>query len=195
MCYVPNSLELGYSGAVKLPLGVYVYYGASYFGKIKINGSAALQYNFDNHGFYHLNLQTAKWNIFYRKSNISDFVAYNYQNRKLNTGKTKNKFETHQIKYGLNLRKNIGVGMGLDYLIADTKKIGWHFYGYKWFSKPDIGTLLTSSIFGSQINYNAEVIKSFHINGKLPVHRVSFGLAYENFMAYEDLYFKVQILF
>src|SRR5690606_11411553 len=100
MCYISNSLELGYSGATKLPLGFYSSYSATYIGKTKVNGRTSFQYNYDNNGFHHQNLQLAKWNIFHKNSNLSDFIAYNYQNRILDINDSKNKFENHQIKYG-----------------------------------------------------------------------------------------------
>lgn len=193
-CYVSNSLELGYSGATKLPLGFYSSYSAKYMGKAIINGSVALQYNFDNDGFHNLNFQTSKWNIFYNKSNFSDFIAYNYQNRTLNIDDTKNKFENHQIKYGLNLKNNIGVGLGLDYLSRRYNKIGGHIYAYKWFSKPNISTTLTTSIFDNQLNYKAEIFKSINFNSKFPINRISLGIAYEDFMNYKDLYFNLRVL-
>ena len=194
MCYISNSLELGFSGASKLPLGFYSSYSAIYLGKSKINGSTSLQYNFNNEGFHHLNLQLAKWNIFYKNSNLSDYLAYNYQNRILNIDNTKNKFENHQIKYGLNLKKNIGIGIGLDYLSRNHEKIGGHLFVNKWFSKPNIITTLSTSIFESQINYKAEIFKSVNFNHKFIINRISIGIAYENFMNYKDLYFNVRIL-
>jgi len=193
-CYVSNSLELGYSGAAKLPLGFYSSYSATYLGKSKINSSAALQYNFDNDGFHHLNVQFAKWNIFYKKTNFSNFIAYNYQNRILNIDDTKSKFENHQIKYGLNLKHNIGIGLGLDYLSRGYNKIGGHIYAYKWFSKPNLSTTLTTSIFDNQINYKAELFKSFDFNSKFTINRISLGIAYEDFMNYKDFYFSVRVL-
>lgn len=193
MCYVSNSLELGYSGAIKLPLGFYSSYSATYIGKTKINGGASIQYNFDNNGFHHMNFQFAKWNIFYNNSNLSDFISYNYQNRILKIEDAKNKFENHQIKYGLNLKNNIGVGLGVDFLSIGYKKIGGHLYGYKWFSKPNISTILTTSIFDNQINYKAEILKSFNFNSKFAINRISLGIAYEDFMNYKDLYFSVRV--
>lgn len=195
MCYVSNSLELGYSGATKLPLGFYTSYTATYIGKAKINGSVALQYNFDNDGFHHLNFQTSKWNLFYNKSNLSDFIEYNYQNRMLNIDDTKNNFENHQIKYGLiNLKNNTGIGLGVDYISRGYKKVGGLLYGYKGFSKLDMSTILTISIFDNQINYKAEILKSFNFNSKSPIKRTSLGIAYEDFINYKDLYFSVRVL-
>ena len=194
MCYMSNSLELGYSGATKLPLGIYSSYSATYIGKTKINGGVSLQYNFDNDGFHHLNFQTSKWNIFYNKSNLSDFIVYNYQNRLLNIYDTKNNFENHQIKYGLNLKNNLGVGLGLDYISRRYNKIGGHIYAYKWFSKPNISTTLTTSIFDNQINYKAEIFKAFTFNHRFPINRISIGMVYEDFMNYKDLYFNVRLL-
>ncbi|AUP80910.1 hypothetical protein C1H87_20235 [Flavivirga eckloniae] len=194
MCYVSNSLELGYSGATKLPLGFYSSYSATYIGKTKINGSTSLQYNFDNDGFHHLNLQIAKWNIFHKNSNFSDFIAYYYQNRILNINDTKNKFENHQIKYGLNLKKNLGIGIGLDYLSRNYDKFGSHFYASKWFSKTNISTTVSASIFDTRINYKAEIFKSINFNNRFPVNRISFGIAYEDFMRYKDLYFSFRVL-
>ena len=194
MCYLSNSLELSYSGAYKLPLGFYSSYSAIYVGKSKINGSTSLQYNFNDEGFYHLNLQLAKWNIFYKNSNLSDYLAYNYQNRILNIDNTKNKFENHQIKYGLNLKKNIGIGIGLDYLSRNYEKIGGQLFVNKWFSKSNISTTLSTSIFENQINYKTEIFKSVNLNHRFIINRISIGIAYENFMNYKDLYFNVRIL-
>jgi len=193
MCYASNSLEFGYSGATKFPFGFYSSYSANYIGKSKINSGVALQYNFDNNGFHHLNLQFSKWKIFFKESNLSDFLAYNYQNRIINFQDSKNKLENHQFKYGLNLKHNIGIGLGLDYLTRGYNKIGGNLYAYKWFSKPNVSTTLTTSIFENQINYKAEIFKSFNINSKLPIHRFDFGITYENFMNYKDLYFNIRV--
>jgi len=195
VCYISNSLDLGYSGSTKLPLGFYASYSASFVGKTEVNAGIALQYNFASNGFQHLNFQTWKWNIFYKKSNFSDFIAYNYQNRKLDFHRTANEFQTHQTKYGLNLKNNFGVGIGLDYLINGYDKIGGHLYASKWFSKLNVSTVASSSIFDNQINYKTEIIKSFNLNSELTIRRISLGLAYEDFMDYKDLYFSVRLLF
>lgn len=194
-CYISNSLELGYSGATRLPFGLYTAYSASFIGKMQVNSSIGLQYNFDKNGFQHLNLQASKWNIFYKKSNFSDFIAYNYQNRKLDIDKVNNRFQNHQIKYGLNLKNNFGLGSGIDYLINGQEKIGPYLYAFKWISKPNISAILTSSIFDNQINYKAELLKSININSKSHIRRITLGLAYEDFMDYRDWYFSIQVSF
>jgi hypothetical protein len=194
MCYISNSLELGYSGATKLPLGFFTSYSATYIGKTKINGSSSLQYNFDNNGFHHLNYRIAKWNIFYKKSGLSDFIAYNYQNRNVNIDDTRNKFENHQIKYGLNLKKNLSLGVGLDYLTRNNNIIGGHFYASKWLSKLKISTTFETSVFENQINYKTEIFKDINFNNEFLVNRISFGIGYEDFIDYKDLYFNFRIL-
>lgn len=193
MCYVSNSFELGYSGATKLPLGFYSSYSATYIGETKINGGASFQYNFDNNGFHHLNLQIAKWNIFHKNSSLSDYITYNYQNRILNINDAKNEFENHQFKYGLNLKKNLGIGFGLDYLSRDYDKIGSLLYASKWFSNPKISTTFSTSLFNNRINYKAEIFKDINFNNTFLVNRISFGIAYEDFMEYKDLYFSFRI--
>ncbi|MFK7971077.1 MAG: hypothetical protein AB8F95_11955 [Bacteroidia bacterium] len=194
-CYISNPLELGYSGATKLPLGFYSTYSPRYIGKTKVNAGASLQYNFDNNGFHHLNLRLAKSNIFYKKSNLSDFISYSYQDRIVNINDIKNKFENHQIKYGLNLKKDLSIGVGLDYLSRNYDKIGGHFYASKWFPKTKMSTNISTSIFNNRINYKAEIFKSFFFNTEFPVSNISFGLAYENFMEYKDLYFSIRVNF
>ncbi|MES2862966.1 MAG: hypothetical protein V4666_02515 [Bacteroidota bacterium] len=194
MCYTSNSTEFGYSGATKMPLGFYSSYNASYIGKVKVNLGTALQYNFDNDGFHHLNFQTSKWNIFYKKPNIYDFLSFNYQDRKLNIDEDINKFQNYQIKYGFYLKKNIGIGIGLDYISGKYEKFGNHLYGYKYFSKSNISTILTTSIFDNQFNYKAEIFKSFYFKSRFLISRLSIGLAYEDFMNYKDLYFNFRIL-
>jgi hypothetical protein len=163
--------------------------------KMKVNSSIALQYNFDKNGFEHLNFQTSKWNVFYKKSNLSDFIVYNYQSRKLDIDNANNRFQNYQIKYGLNLKNNFGIGAGLDYLINENEKIGGHIYAFKWFSNLNVSTVLTSSIFDNQINYKAEILKSINLNSKPLVRRITLGLAYEDFMDYKDLYVRVQLSF
>lgn len=192
-CYISNTFELGYSGAKKLPLGFYTSYSASYIGKTEVNSGISLQYNFDNNNFYHLNFMVSKWNILHKDSEFSDFIAYNYQNRKLNIDNPNNKFQNHQIKYGLNLKNNFGIGTGVDYLINNYNKIGGHFYAFKYFSKPSISTVLITSIFNDRINYKAQIFKSFYPSQSFLVRRVTLGLAYENFMNYKDVYFNVQV--
>ncbi len=194
MCYISNSFELGYSGATKLPLGFYSSYSATYIGETIINGGASFQYNFDNNGFYHLNLQIAKWNIFYKNSSLSDYIAYNYQNSILDLNDMKNEFENHQLKYGLNLKKNFSIGVGLDYLSKNYDKIGGLLYASKWFSEPKISTTFSTSIFNSRINYKAEIFKDINFNNAFLVNRISFGVAYEDFMEYKDLCFSFRIL-
>jgi len=194
ICHAPNSLELGYSGAAKLPLGLYSSYSVNYLGNAQINSSVTLQYNFDNDGFHHLNARYVKWNILYKKSNVSDFLAYNYQNRLLSFNGTKNKFENHQIKYGLNLKNHIGIGVGFDFVSREyDNKFGTHIYAYKWFSEPNIGASLTTSLFNNQINYKAELFKSFEYSYRFPLHKFSLGIAYEDFINYKDLYFSVRV--
>lgn len=191
ICYVANSLEFGYSGATKLPLGFYSSYSATYLGKTKINGGIAFQYNFDDHGYHHLNVQTGKWNILRRQRGSNDFIVYNYQNRILNIENTKDRIENHQIKYGLNLKNSIGVGLGLDFISRD---VGGHIYAYKQLPKLNISTTLATSIFDNQVNYKAEIFKSFRYIRKFPIHRITLGLVYEDFMSYKDLYFGVRVL-
>lgn len=194
-CYISNAFELGYSGATKMPFGFYTSYSASYIGKTKVNSGAALQYNFNDNKLYHFNFLISKWNILHKESQFYDFVAYNYQNRKLDIEKPNKRFQNHQIKYGLNLKNNFSVGTGLDYLINSYEKIGGHLYASKYFSKPSINVLLASSIFNDQINYKAQILKSFNLNQDLATHRITLGLAYEEFMHYEDIYFNVQVSF
>ena len=194
-CHFSNYIEFGYSGAAKLPLGFYSSIGATYLGEKKMRIGAALQYNFDNNGFYHLNLQTYKKDILARKSSLSDYIAYNYQNRKLDIDDINNEFHNHQIKYGLDLKNNMNIGVGLDYLIKkEYEKAGAHFHTYKWFSKPKIGTSLTSSLFNNQFNYEIEALRAFVIHRRSTIRGVSVGLAYTEFMDYKDLYFKFLIL-
>lgn len=191
-CYSTNHLELGYSGAAKLPLGFYASYVASYIAKARVNSSVALQYNFDNNGFHHLHFQAAKWSIFYERPNFSDFIVYNYQNRKLNIDDGSNKFENHQMAYGFNLKNNFGLGAGLDYL-KNYEKIGGRLYASKWFSDLKVSTVLTSSLFDNPVNYKAEIYKPFYLNQRFLIYQISLRLAYENFLGYKDFYFGCQL--
>ncbi|MHC8947994.1 hypothetical protein [Sphingobacterium hungaricum] len=192
-CYSSSSLRLGYSGATKLPLGFYASYSTDYVGKAKIEASASLRYNFDNSGHQHLNFQTSKWNIFLNNEQFLDFLVYNYQNRILNIDDAKTKFENHQIKYGLNLKNHIGVGLGLDFISPEVNKVGVHLFADKWFSKPNISATLTTSLFDNQINYKAELFKSFYFNNTFLRKGISLGIAYEDFTNYKDLYFSLRM--
>lgn len=194
-CYKSNALALGISGATKLPLGFYSSYATAYIGKAKVNGGFALQYNFDNRGFHHVNWQVNKWNIFYKNSILSDFIAYNYQNRRLKIEEAAKAFVNHQLKYGLRLKKYINIAIGFDYLSNNdnNSKVGGLFYADKWFSKSNISTVVTSSIFAHRINYKAELFKSFNFNPRHLISRISIGVTYEDFEKYKDCYFSVRL--
>ncbi|AYL95177.1 hypothetical protein HYN43_007660 [Mucilaginibacter celer] len=192
-CYSSNTFEFGYSGATKMPYGFCTSYRASYIGKININSGAALQYNFDDNKFYHLNFLVSKWNILKIKSQFSDFIAYNYQNRRLNIDKTNNKFQNHQIEYGLNLKNNFSMRTGLDYLINNDEKPGFFLYGSKFFPKINTSVVLVSSVFSNRINYKAQILKLFNLNQNLATNRFALGLTYEDFMRYKDVYVNLQI--
>ncbi|TSJ38901.1 hypothetical protein FO440_20595 [Mucilaginibacter corticis] len=194
-CYISNSYELGYSSATKMPFGFYASYKASYIGKTQVNSAIALQYNFKNDKFYHLNFALYKWNILSKDSQFSDFIAYNYQDRKIDIENPNNEFKNHQIKYGLNLKNNFSIGAGVDYLLNGDEKIGTHLYASKYFPKLYISTIFTSSVFNDQINYKAQIFKSFYLNQHFFIRSVALGLAYENFMHYKDLSFNFQLSF
>jgi hypothetical protein len=192
-CYFNKSMELGYSGSVNLPLGFYSYYSRTYIGKVKTNGSAALQYNFNLNGLHHLNLQLEKRNLFLEKpNNYSDFINYCYQNRIVTINEKKTFFTNHQLKYGIRTKKYIGIALGVDYISGNSDKIGGLFYAYKWFSKPNIGTIITTSVFENQINYKTELLKAYNLPRKYWLKRISFGLVYEKFINYTDFYFNIR---
>lgn len=195
--YVSNVLCLGYSGASKLPLGFHAYYSATYFGDIKKNISICLDldYNFDNNGFYHFNLKTSTWELFcHKESNVIDFMTYNYQNRSINKNGNRYNYENHQIEYGLNF-DIISIGLGLDYISHKSNKVGGLLNAFKRFSKPKVCTTLTTSIFNKQINYKAEIFKSFFFYRRFPISMLTFGIAYEDFMNYKDIYFNTKVSF
>jgi hypothetical protein len=194
ICYLSNVLELGYSGASKLPLGFYSSYSATYLGKTKINAGTSLQYNYNRKGFHHLNFQIHKGSLFYKKADFYDFISYNYQNRKVDLNNAINKFKNHQIKYGLNYKKNISFALGVDYVERGYYKTGVHIFAGKWFSKPNLSSIFTTSIFNKQVNYKTEIFKSFDLNYKVHPRRLSLGLVYEDFMDYEDFYFNVRFI-
>ena len=195
MCYISNPIEFGYSGSSKMPYGFYTSYNTTYLGKTKVNSGIALQYNYSGTKFYNLNLTISKWNLLFRKSTFSDFMIYNYQKRKLDVDNSNNVFQNHQIKYGLNLKRNFSIGTGFDYLINNYKKLGGLLYVSKFFPNPNFRTILISSVFNDRLNYKAEIIKSFNLNPHLAVHCIDFALSYEDFMHYKDVYVNLQIAF
>lgn len=191
-CYISNAVNLGYSGAVKLPLGFYASYNVLYIGKTQVNTGMALQYNFDPSGFHHLNFEAVKWGLFNKGSTLSDYIEYNYQNRKLNIKETKATFENHQVLYGCSFENHFGLGIGVDYVTGNYNKAGVQVFMSKGFSDVNINTSFTSSIFNDRINYKAELFKTFNLNANLPLHRIEIGLSYEQFMNYKDVYFVVR---
>lgn len=195
ICYASNTFELGYSGSTKLPVGFSTSYSATYIGQTKVNLGVSLQYNFNKNNFYHLNFMVSKWNLFYEELQFSDFIAYNYQDRKLDINWSNNKFQDHQIKYGLNLKNNFGVGAGVDYLISDHEKLGGNLYAFKYFSQPIISMVLSSSLFKDHIDYKAQIFKSFYLNRSFVFRRITLGLTHEEFMHYKDLCFNVVVAF
>src|SRR5690554_6919077 len=193
--YFKNSLDLGYSGAAKLPLGFHASYFAFYLGEKEAYLGGVIQYNFDINGFHHLNLLTYKNRIFYKKTNLNDNISYNFQDRKLNLKQLNNHFQNHQIKYSLHSVNNFGIGVGIDYLVNDNSQTGGHLSISKYFLKSNMNVSLSSSVFANQINYKIGMGKNWNFKNRLPIRNISLGLTYEEFMNYKDLYFRVSTSF
>ncbi len=195
-CFPSNYfIELGYSGAIKLPNGFYASLTSTIMRNIPINSTVSIQYNFDNNGYHHLNIQAQKWRLFYRKRTLSDFARYTYQNRILNIPDAVNQFENHQIVYGLNFNNSIGIGVGLDYLSKDLNLMGASATAFKYFSSINLTTYVSTSFFKEQVNLKAEVFKEHFFNNSSSVLKLSYGLTYQKFMGYEDLYFGFRFMF
>ena len=184
-----STTYLGYSGATKLPFGFFADHFTSYIGRKKVNLGGLIQYNFDGNGFHHLNFQLSKSGIFYKQDNF-DYVAYNYQDRKVNIAQNKNHFQNHQVQYGIHF-KNFGVGAGVDYLMADYEKIGGSIFLSKWFSVPNISSSFSTSIFANQINYKIGLERRINFNDRFPLSNISLNLTYEKYLNYKDLYFGI----
>ncbi len=194
MCYVSNSFWAGYSAATKMPYGFYTGYNTGYIGGTKVNMGASLQYNFNKNGFYHLNAALAKAKILYDKATLSDYIAYRYQKRKINIRNANEKFENHQLMYGLQLRNNFNVGGGIDYLRNVGNVGAIYLSASKWFTKPNINTGLSASLFEGQTNYKIDLSKSIYFNTRFFVKGLSLGVSYEDFMRYTDVYFNLALL-
>lgn len=190
-CIISNPLSLGYSGAGQLPFGFYGAYWASFIGKAKIDSGIALQYNFDGHGLYHMNLQASQANIFYKTPAHSDVMVYNYQHRQLQLDEEVRSFKNHQLKYALHLKHQISLGAGMDYITGPTNQLGAHFYASHAISSMGWRSTWMGSFFGQQFNYSLALQQWFHLRVKGPVRSLALGLVYEDFMAYKDVYFRV----
>jgi len=194
MCYVSNSFWAGYSAATKLPYGFYTGYYAGYIGGTKVNLEASLQYNFSTHGFYHLNTVLAKGKIFHEKTNLTDYITYRYQKRKINMKNASDKFENHQLMYGLQLKNNFKVGGGIDYLRNEDNESAIYLFASKGFTQPNINTAISASLFEGQTNYKIDLSKSIYFNSRFFAKGLSLGVSYENFMRYRDVYFNLALL-
>ncbi|WP_286862882.1 MULTISPECIES: hypothetical protein [Sphingobacterium] len=194
ICYVSNSFWAGYSAATKLPYGFYTGYNAGYIGSTKVNLGASLQYNFSTNRFYHLNTALAKGKIFYEKANLTDYIAYSYQKRKINVENVTKKFENHQLMYGLQLKNNFKVGGGIDYLRKEDNLSGIYLSASKGFTNPNINTGISASLFEGQTNYKIDLSKFIYFNSRFFAKGLSVGLSYEDFMRYRDVYFNLVLL-
>ena len=187
-----STTRIGYSGATKLPLGFLASHYTSYLGKKEVDLGALIQYNFDAHGFYHINVRASKSILFIKHKELIDFVFYNYQNRKIDIKSINNHFQNHQFLYGFYINNKIEISIGLDYMKqTNIKKIGTILYAYKYFQKPNISTTVYSTIFNNQINYKIDLERNFNLGDRSPIKNVSLGLGYEDFMNYKDIYFMV----
>ncbi|MEG0917554.1 MAG: hypothetical protein RSF68_11130 [Myroides sp.] len=189
--YNNRSSYLGYSGATKLPLGVFASYFTSYLGNKELNLGGLVQYNFDTNGFYHFKFQASKTELFIKEKKLRDFVSYIYQNRKIDIKLINNQFKNHQFLYGMHL-ENFGLGAGLDYFKKkNISKTGVLLYTYKYFQKLNLSTTASSSIFNDQINYKIDLERNFNLGNRSSIGNISVGLGYEDFMNYKDIYFKI----
>jgi len=194
MCYVSSSFWAGYSAATKLPYGIYTGYNTGYIGGTKVNLGASLQYNFSTNGFYHLNTALAKSKIFYEKANLTDYIAYSYQKRKITIENATKKFENHQLMYGLQLKNNFKVGGGIDYLRKEDNLSGIYLSASKGFTKTNINTGISASLFEGRTNYKIDLSKSIYFNSRFFAKGLSLGVSYEDFMRYRDVYFNIALL-
>jgi len=194
MCYVTNSFWAGYSAATKLPYGFYTGYNAGYIGGTKVSLAASMQYNFSTNGFYQVNVALAKGKIFYEKTNLTDYIVYNYQKRRINITKANNKFENHRLMYGLQLKNNFKVGGGIDYLRKEDNASAVYLSASKGFTKTNINTGISVSLFGGQTNYKIDLSKSIYFNSRFFAKGLSLGVIYEDFMRYRDVYFNIALL-
>src|SRR5690606_27856921 len=188
-----SGTSVGYSGATKLPFGFFANHFTSYIGRNEVNLGGSIQYNFDGKGFHHLNFQLSKSRIFYKQDNF-DYVAYTYQDRKINIAQNKKHFQNHQIQYGIHF-KNFGVGAGVDYLMADYEKVGGSIFLSKWFSVPEISSSFSTSIFANQFNYKIALERLFNFNDRFPLSNIYLNLTYEKYLNYNDLYFGIYTSF
>ncbi|WP_293946982.1 MULTISPECIES: hypothetical protein [unclassified Sphingobacterium] len=194
ICYVSNSFWAGYSAATKLPYGFYTGYNAGYIGSTKVNLGASLQYNFSTNRFYHLNTALAKGKIFYEKANLTDYIAYSYQKRKINIENATKKFENHQLMYGLQLKNNFKVGGGIDYLRKEDNLSGIYLSASKGFTKPNMNAGISTSLFEGRTNYKIDLSKFVYFNSRFFAKGLSVGVSYEDFMRYRDVYFNIALL-
>ena len=96
--------------------------------------------------------------------------------------------------YGLQLRNNFNVGGGIDYLRNVGNVGAIYLSASKWFTKPNINTGLSASLFEGQTNYKIDLSKSIYFNTRFFVKGLSLGVSYEDFMRYTDVYFNLALL-
>lgn len=193
-CYVSNNIWAGYSASTKLPYGFYANYHAGYVGGAKVNLGASVQYNFNTDGMYHLNAALVKGKIFYENTNLTDYITYNYQKRKISIKNAIYEFENHQLMYGLQLKNNFKFEGGIDYLRKEDNMTGAYLSVSKWFAAPNINASFSTSLFEGQTNYKVDLSKSIHFNSRFFAKGLSFGIRYEDFMRYKDVYINIGVL-
>jgi len=82
---IRNYYELGYWGSVKLPVGCIISCKINRIGKLISNFGLNVYFPLDNHDNYDFSTTFYKSSLFIHKhENLSDFIAYNYRQRKLN---------------------------------------------------------------------------------------------------------------
>ena len=186
-CYFSNSFGFGYNSSIKLPFGFNASVYLTYIGNAKTNLGLGFQYKLDRNGNYDLGLYAAKSNLFIKNSKINDFLGYEYQNRKFDFVNSNIVFQNHQFNYGISIKNIINISAGIDYLVDGKNNIGGIISVSKWFSKPNINTIMTSTIFENEIDYKIGISKTIHLNDRFIIRSASVGLYFENFKKYNDL--------
>ncbi len=188
MCYVSNTINVGYLGSARLPSGISFSSVNSYLGKANLNVWLISSYQFGRGKSHDFSLELGKSNLFFkRKVNVWDGITYNYRNRNLSYLDVQNVYEGHKLMYRILVRNNWTFGAGLD--VNETRKLnaGGIIYAHKNFQRVNLSFSGRASIFNNRWDHKFSIYKSIYFNKIDFPYGSRIGISYEKVNGIKDL--------
>lgn len=187
-CYVSNTINVGYLGSARLPLGFSMSSVNSYLGKANLIVWVTSSYQFSKNKGHDFSFGLGTSNLFFkRKVNVWDGITYNYRNRNLSYLETQNVYSSHKLMYRILVRNNWTFGTGLDVNETGRQNVGGIIYANKNFQRINLSFSGSASLFNNRQDHKFSIYKSIYFKKINFPYGSRVGISYEQVNGIKDL--------